>query len=364
MKDLKYYVLWRKDSPLLKEYKERFYQKLIQDLQKLADNGTLKTEIEELLWSENRDFILNPDISSLINGLSIEWLPVYEEKLQNEIHFYLIGESEKLTMNKWKKIAGTDIRLTIEDNNPYNQNEAHPEHRLTWWVIWWWEKSEEEWLKVYIKTFELLKMLYEGIYDELNQIIKKIIPLWTAESLHNSASYKECIGHLYMWYTTGSDKPEINNLEAIIHESSHNKLNLIMQFDPIVVNDKTEKYYSAIRPDARHIHGVLLWIHAFVPTIYMLIKAYKSGMLWNDQHWLDKIVLYYMKNKFMYKVMTKYAKFTPLWQEIFDEIVYVIWLSDKLFKELNPSKESIMRAKERQTEHFMQVNKHYPHLEY
>ena len=87
MKDLKYYVLWRKDSPLLKEYKERFYQKLIQDLQKLADNGTLKTEIEELLWSENRDFILNPDISSLINGLSIEWLPVYEEKLQNEIHF-------------------------------------------------------------------------------------------------------------------------------------------------------------------------------------------------------------------------------------------------------------------------------------
>jgi hypothetical protein len=31
-----------------------------------------------------------------------------------------------------------------------------------------------------------------------------------------------------------------------------------MQFDPIVVNDKTEKYYSAIRPDARHIHGVLL----------------------------------------------------------------------------------------------------------
>ena len=165
MKDLKYYVLWRKDSPLLKEYKERFYQKLIQDLQKLADNGTLKTEIEELLWSENRDFILNPDISSLINGLSIEWLPVYEEKLQNEIHFYLIGESEKLTMNKWKKIAGTDIRLTIEDNNPYNQNEAHPEHRLTWWVIWWWEKSEEEWLKVYIKTFELLKMLDEGIYD-------------------------------------------------------------------------------------------------------------------------------------------------------------------------------------------------------
>jgi hypothetical protein len=231
-------------------------------------------------------------------------------------------------------------------------------------VLWWGKKSEEEWLQVYTKTFELLKNLDEGIYDELNQIIKKIIPLWTAQSLHNSASYKECIGHLYMWYTINSDKPEINNLEGIIHESSHNKLNLLMQFDPIVLNDKSEKYYSAIRPDARHIHGIFLWIHAFVPTIYMLMKAYKSGVLGDDQHWLDKIVLYYIKNKFMYKVLMKYAKFTQLWQEVFDEAVYVMWLSDQLFKELRPSKESITRAKQRQTEHFMEVNKHYPHLEY
>jgi HEXXH motif-containing protein len=55
--------------------------------------------------------------------------------------------------------------------------------------------------------------------------------------MHNSASYKECIGHLYMGYTIDSDKPEINNLEAIIHESSHNKLNLLLHFDPIVLND-------------------------------------------------------------------------------------------------------------------------------
>lgn len=69
------------------------------------------------------------------------------------------------------------------------------------------------------KTFNLLKQLDEWIYEELNQIITKIIPLWTAKQMHNSASYKECIGHLYMWYTIDSDKSEINNLEAIIHES-------------------------------------------------------------------------------------------------------------------------------------------------
>jgi HEXXH motif-containing protein len=53
---------------------------------------------------------------------------------------------------------------------------------------------------------------------------------------------------------TGNDTPEIYNLEAIIHESSHNKINLIKQFDPIMLNDIEEKYYSAIRPDARPIH--------------------------------------------------------------------------------------------------------------
>jgi hypothetical protein len=133
MKDLKYYVLWIKDSLLLKEYKEKFYQKLLIDLQKLADRWVWKKEISELLRTENRDFILNPDISSLINALTIEWGNIHEEKLQNEISFFLNGEEDKLTMNKGQKIAGTNIRLTIEDNNPYNQNEAHPEHKLTWW---------------------------------------------------------------------------------------------------------------------------------------------------------------------------------------------------------------------------------------
>jgi hypothetical protein len=65
----------------------------------------------------------------------------------------------------------------MEDNNPYNGQEAHPEHHLTGGVLGWGEKTEKNWLLVYEKTFHLLKQLDEGIYDELNQIIKKIVPL-------------------------------------------------------------------------------------------------------------------------------------------------------------------------------------------
>ena len=78
-----------------------------------------------------------------------------------------------------------------------------------------------------LHSFELLKNVDEGFYDELNKIINKIVPLCTSESMHNSASYTECIGHLYMWFVLWVDQPEISNLEAIIHESSHNKLNVL-----------------------------------------------------------------------------------------------------------------------------------------
>ena len=367
MQNLKYYVLWKKDSPLLKEYLEKFYKKLLIDIKNISDLWYLKNEIENLLKQENRDFILNADISSLINSIIIDNNVENIEKLKNEINIFLNEwiESKNLTQNKWKLIAWTNIKLTVDDNNPYNKQEAHPDHIKEWAISWnWWKKTEEEWLGVYEKTFNLLKQLDEWIYDELNQIITKIIPLGTAKWMHNSASYKECVWHLYMWYTIDAWTPEINNLEAIIHESSHNKLNLILQFDSIVLNDKSLKYYSAIRPDARHIHWVFLWYHAFAPTMYIVMKAYNDWFLWEDEHWLEKIVLYHIKTKFLQKVIKKYAKLTELWKEISDEIDYVISKMDILLKEIKPSKEIIDRAKKRQIDHFNEVNKNYPHLEY
>jgi len=363
---LKYYVLWTKNSPLLKKYFDKYYNKLIKDLKEIQKENK-SININKLLKTENKHFILDADISSLIQSIILDNNLESLKKLKKEIDIFLKEwiNSNNLTMNKWQKIAWTNIKLTDRDNNPYAMFEAHPHHKQYWATAWnWWKKSEQEWLNIYEKTFNLLKDLDEWIYDELNQIITKIIPLWTAEWTHNSASYKECIWHLYMWYTIDSWQPEINNLEAIIHESSHNKLNLIKQFDPLMTNDYTEKYYSAIRPDARHIHWVFLWYHAFAPTMYIIMKAYKEWHLWTWWMWLDKIVLYYIKTKFLQKIVKKYWKLTKIWEEISQEIDYVISLMDKLFKEINPSKEIILKAKEKQKKHFEQVNKNYPQLEY
>ena len=57
----------------------------------------------------------------------------------------------------------------------------------------WGEKSQQEWLGVFAKAFSLLKSIDEKFFDELNTIIKKIVPMNTSLDVHNSCSYKECI---------------------------------------------------------------------------------------------------------------------------------------------------------------------------
>lgn len=372
--ELKYYVLWTSNNKMLKSYVDKYYDLLLEYINKLILNNILEREFNQLLKVENKDFILNPDQSSIINLLYKEiilWEPQYLnntsnyiDKLKTEIDNFLNWNFSKLTMNSWEKISWTSILLTLDDNNPYNSFDTHPDHYKTWGNLWFWKKTQAEWLDVYNKSFNLLKKIDLWFYEELNHIIKKIIPLWTAENIHNSASYKECIWHLYMWFTLNAWNPEINNLEAIIHESSHNKLNLIKQFDPILLNDYEEKYYSAIRPDARHIHWVFIGYHAFAPTMYIIMKAYNEWLLWQDKNWFEKIVLYYIKTKFLQKVVKKYWNFTQIWLDISSEIDYVISQMDIIFKELKPTDELIKRAKEKQVKHFQEVNLNYKNLEY
>lgn len=363
---MKYYVMWTKNSPLLKEYLDKYYSILLGHLKKIGDSWVLQPEIVSILSRDNRDFLLHADISSLIQSIIVDNNSESISQLSHEIHIFLSQwiDSIHLEQNKWQKIPTTNIRLTLADLNPYNWFEAHPDHEKTGGVLWWWEKNEQEWLSIYKKTFLLLKNVDAGIYDELNTIIQKIIPLGTSKWVHNSASYKECIGHLYMGYTLDTDFPEIHILEALIHESSHNKLNLLMHFDSLILNDFSEKYYSPYRPDARHIHGCFLGLHAFVPTMYVCIKAYREGYLGENIHWLQKFILYTLKNKICLRVIQKHAQLTDMWQEIVDELIQVMEMTQLLMKQIWVSKQLLLQVNAQVKEHFYQVNQKYRELEY
>jgi hypothetical protein len=71
-----------------------------------------------------------------------------------------------------------------------------------------------------------------------------------------------------------------------------------------------------------------------------------------------------MKTKILQRVIKKYAKLTKIGEEVSEEIDYVILKMDILIKEMNISKKMLMQAKERQKEHFFEVNMNYTNLEY
>lgn len=369
---MKYYVLWKKNNEMLFWYLDKYYSLLRDKLSEIADTWFYTEEINKLLNWNYKDFIMHPDNSSVINllyaykilgrkdGIDIN---TFQKIFIHELKL-LFNKDDNLTMNIGNKIWWTNILLTNKLHNPYDWKDPHPDHKITWWILWYGKKPVDEWIELYNKTFELLRWIDEGVYDELNQIIKKIAPLGTAEWLHNSASYQEAIWDLYLWYTIDSNYPEINNLEAIIHESSHNKLNLILHFDPLILNDQSEKYYSPYRPDARHIHGIYLGVHAFVPTMYILIKAYLKWQIHDKWLWFEKIVLYYLKNKISINVLEKHWKFTELGREILDEIIEVQKLTDPLFKQLDISNQQLNEIKSYAKSHFQSVNINYPNLLY
>lgn len=362
MQNLNYFVLAKENSPFFTEYLEKYFQKL--DFIFKKNLWVLQEKIS--LKKDYKNFLLKPEISSFLNDFE---KTKNKNSLQNfikELKIFLKEwiESENLCFNKWKKISWTNVKLTLEDLNPYNTFEAHPDRQKSGWNLWFWEKTEKNWFDVYEKTFELLKKVDSDFFWEVNYLINKIVPLWTARETHNSASYKECIWHLYLGYEITSESPEVLNLDAIIHEFSHNKLNLILHFDKVILNPYEEKYYSAIRPDARPISGVFLGYHAFAPTMYIIMKAYNDGLIKKEENLLQKIVLYYIKTKFLQKVIKKYAKLTEIWKKISEEIDEVILKMDTIFSEINPNKEFILKAKERQKEHFENVYKNYKNLCY
>lgn len=356
-----YTVLGYGKNPIIDIYQDSYLKHLLQIFNSLDIEDTLKTKFLSFSLSDQKKFLLHPDSSSLLRN--IELGSVNTKTFLSELEIFCFGDHKNLTGNKWNNIPGTDIKLTLQDNNPAKDEVAHPDHDA-WWMLGWGEKSEHEWLDVFEKAFVLLKITNKEFYNELNFIIKKIVPMKTSVDVHNSCSFSWCIGTLYLGYTINTNDPEVGILEALIHESSHNKLNLIMQSEKLHNNDYLLKYYSPYRPDARHIQWVLLWVHAIVPTVYCMIQAI-HGWYIKRKSWIEKIVLYHIKNKLWYKVLHKYAKFTPIGQKIYEDMGKVISLCDVMIKNYSEFREyDFAFLENRVKKHFLEVQQDYPYVKY
>jgi HEXXH motif-containing protein len=65
--------------------------------------------------------------------------------------------------------------------------------------------------------------------------------------------------------------------EALVHEFSHTKMNLLSEHDGVLENAFEPLFPSPVRPDLRPLWGVLLAVHAFLPVELLYARMQKRS---------------------------------------------------------------------------------------
>lgn len=344
-------TLGYRPNSLIEKYQQAFVDKL---------QNIWKVQIDQDVPSA--DFLLFPDVHGLLLASQRPWevqSSFFCDQLRAMRQSYLL---EWFSYNKEELIPGTNILLTLDFMNPDVDKSTHPDHKKQNVWISFWSIDPEEWRDLFANAFDIVKQVSPGFMDEINHIIKKILPFSISSGSHNSGSYSDVIGHLLMSYPVDMPNPELALLEAILHEYNHNKLNLIMQTETLILSHKQEIYYSPYRPDARHIHGIYLWIHALAGAFWVILHAHVSGIIKLSPGWQEKAVLYVLKNGLSLQVLDKYWQFSPLWKEILEEMRKVHAECLGFIKQAEMSPWVIQRAKWALITHFNQVKANYPDL--
>ena len=154
--------------------------------------------------------------------------------------------SQYLTQ-RWVEIA----------HNPLASYETHPDKRGNALTLG--EASVEEWTVGLESALELVRAYAPGIHAELLLGKQCLVPIGTHTETHESASYLEFLGLIYLTLHPNS----VTMAEALVHEFSHTKLNLVLRFGPLFSNAFDEHLPSPYRPDPRPLHGLVLGLHAF-----------------------------------------------------------------------------------------------------
>ncbi len=151
-----------------------------------------------------------------------------------------------------------DAVLTTVDNNPLRMVEAHPNKHGN--AIDLGGRSPQTWLDALNRALALIAECFPDFRRELDLLLRYVVPVGYDEEAHLSASYREAIGTVYLTLHPS----ELTLAEAIIHEVSHNKLNALLELDPLLHDGLVPAFDSPVRPDKRPLLGVLLAVHAFL----------------------------------------------------------------------------------------------------
>lgn len=170
-------------------------------------------------------------------------------------------ESNKLeTITTSFRIPGAPVDFCIADTNPLSFLEDHPDKHGN--AVDLAARPVSEWLDALAEGFGLIREGLPNWFAELPHTLSRLLPVGFEPERHLSASYGDAPGIAYLTL-----HPKTLTLaEAIVHETQHGKLNLLLWLDQVLLNGRTTWTPSPVRPDLRPLLGVLLAVHAFIPV--------------------------------------------------------------------------------------------------
>jgi HEXXH motif-containing protein len=109
---------------------------------------------------------------------------------------------------------------------------------------------------------------------EMMMSLHAIIPVRSSSvEVHTSASFRETPGLIALSWTPDASVM----VEALVHEYHHQKLNTLLNIDPVVVGPSADAaYYSPWRPDARPLTGVLHGAYAFQAVLQFYKEMFEA----------------------------------------------------------------------------------------
>ena len=171
-----------------------------------------------------------------------------------------VGVSEVSSAVATHVIPQTSVHLCVDDTNPLSHLEDHPEKAGN--AVDLAGRPVTTWLTALGEAFELIRVGLPSWFAELPTSLERLLPVGFEPERHLSASYGDAPGIAYL--TLHPDP--LTLAEAIVHETQHGKLNLLLWLDKVLENGRTDWATSPVRPDLRPLMGVLLAVHAFAPV--------------------------------------------------------------------------------------------------
>jgi HEXXH motif-containing protein len=163
------------------------------------------------------------------------------------------------------------ILFALQDNNPLALLEAHPNKSGN--AIDLGGEGVDAWVSSLRAALALISEFVPELRAEMDLCVELIVPVGFDREKHLSASYAEVPGTLYL-----SLHPDpMTMAEALLHEFSHTKLNLLSEHDAVFDNAFEPMFPSPIRPDLRPLWGVLLAVHAFLPVELLYARMRERG---------------------------------------------------------------------------------------